>query len=92
MKSSKKMNPEKQKPERRSWIDFVLFYQTLNKRQKTVPQLARKLNIAVSTLYRKINGESHFQLDEIAILKQELELTEEEAYRIFILGYLQQSA
>ena len=89
---SKEQKYKRKKEEKLIWVDVVLFYRTINKQNKTVPQLARNLGIGVSTLYRKINSETCFQLDEIRLLKQELELTEEEAYRIFIAGYLQQGA
>lgn len=45
--------------------------------------LARKLNIYKSSYYRKENGEIPFKLQEIIILKKELDLSMNEVEEIF---------
>ncbi len=45
--------------------------------------LAKKLNINPTTLYRKFIGESDFTLSELKVLKKVLKLSNEDVDRIF---------
>ncbi len=45
--------------------------------------IASALNINITTVYRKINGESDFTLSELRKLKEMLRLTKEDVDRIF---------
>lgn len=49
----------------------------------TYKNIAELLNINVTTLYRKLNGESDFYRNEIDIIAKYLKLTLEEVEEIF---------
>lgn len=49
----------------------------------TYKNIAGLLNINVTTLYRKLNGESDFYRNEIDIIAKHLKLTLEEVEEIF---------
>lgn len=49
----------------------------------TYKDIAELLNINVTTLYRKLNGESDFYRNEIDIIAKHLKLTLEEVEEIF---------
>lgn len=49
----------------------------------TYKNIAELLNINVTTLYRKLNGESDFYRNEIDIIAKHLKLTLEEVEEIF---------
>lgn len=50
---------------------------------KTIKNIAELLNINVTTLYRKLNGESDFYRSEIDSIAKYLKLTLEEVEEIF---------
>lgn len=50
---------------------------------KNLKQIASMLNINNVTLWRKMNGESEFSREEIQVIKDALELTQNEAFEIF---------
>ena len=50
---------------------------------KTYETLAKSLGINLSTLYRKLSGESDFTRNEIQIVRSELGLSIEDVDRIF---------
>lgn len=45
--------------------------------------LAKHLNVNLTTIYRKINGESDFTLSELKALKKVLNLSNDDVDRIF---------
>lgn len=49
----------------------------------TKEEIAKRLNINITTLYRKFNGESDFTLSELKVLKEILGLSKEDVDRIF---------
>lgn len=55
---------------------------------KTIKNIAELLNINVTTLYRKLNGESDFYRSEIDSIAKYLKLTLEEVEEIFLLKNL----
>lgn len=50
---------------------------------KTVKDIANLLNINITTLYRKLNGESDFYRNEIDAISKDLNLSLEEIEEIF---------
>lgn len=50
---------------------------------KSVLWLANKLSISKASLYNKLNGKTRFTLDEVRIITDVLELTDEEVIDIF---------
>lgn len=50
---------------------------------KSVLWLANKLSISKASLYNKLNGKTRFTLDEVRIITDVLELTDEEVIYIF---------
>ena len=49
----------------------------------TKEEIAKRLNINITTLYRKFNGESDFTLSELKVVKEILGLSKEDVDRIF---------
>jgi hypothetical protein len=64
-------------------FDKNLFKFHVNKSNVTMESIANKIGINAATLYRKINGESDFTRGEIQIIRMLLNLTADEADRIF---------
>lgn len=53
--------------------------------------LAKSLNVNLTTIYRKINGESDFTLSELKALKRVLNLSNDDVDRIFFSEELAQT-
>lgn len=64
-------------------FDKNLFKFHVNKSNVTMEAIANKIGINATTLYRKVNGESDFTRGEIQIIRMQLNLTADEADRIF---------
>jgi hypothetical protein len=64
-------------------FDKNLFKFHVNKSNVTMESIANKIGINATTLYRKVNGESDFTRGEIQIIRMQLNLTADEADRIF---------
>lgn len=54
----------------------------------TVEEIAKKLGVNATTVYRKISGESDFTLSELKTLKRILGLSNDDVDRIFFNGEL----
>lgn len=54
----------------------------------TVEEIAKKLGVNATTVYRKISGESDFTLSELKTLKHILGLSNDDVDRIFFNGEL----
>ena len=57
----------------------------------TVEEIAKKLGVNATTVYRKISGESDFTLSELKTLKRILCLSNDDVDRIFFNGELTES-
>ena len=55
-------------------------------RGKSIPDVAKDLNLSKKTLYRKLNGESEFTRDEMSRMINYLELDKDKAFNIFLLN------
>ena len=64
-------------------LNVKKFRSVLILKGKTYKNIAELLNINVTTLYRKLNGESDFYRNEIDIIAKHLKLTLEEVEEIF---------
>ena len=64
-------------------FDRNLFNYYIARANKTKGAVASHLGINEATLYRKSTGASEFTRDEIQKLKEFLDLTDEEAMRVF---------
>ena len=60
-----------------------LFKAKLAELSKTVPEVARVIGVNETTLYRKMNGSSDFNRNEIQLIRYALDLTDEEMKNIF---------
>ena len=61
----------------------ILLKQYLDKKHFTMRQIADRLNIAPSTLSRKINNKNEFKTEEISRIQKLLNLTNKERDVIF---------
>lgn len=57
----------------------------------TKEEIAKSLDINISTVYRKINGESDFTLSELRVLKKIFGLSKDDVDRIFFSDELTQT-
>lgn len=64
-------------------MDAHLLKYHCSKNSLSLPQLASMLGMSESTLYRKISGESDFYRHEIIEIRRILNLSPEEASKIF---------
>jgi hypothetical protein len=64
-------------------LDVKKFRSALILKGETYKNIAELLNINVTTLYRKLNGESDFYRSEIDTIAKHLKLTLEEVEEIF---------
>ena len=64
-------------------FDKAKFKYFLNVNSLTMKELAERININQSTLYRKIGNNGDFSREEIGRIKKELNLSDEEAMKIF---------
>lgn len=64
-------------------LNVKKFRSVLILKGKTYKNIAELLNINVTTLYRKLNGESDFYRSEIDTIAKDLKLTLEEIEEIF---------
>ena len=74
-----------------SKLDYRIFKSKITLRDMTVAKLTEKLNeagldIAVSTVYLKLRGDSEFDRAEIKAIKEVLQLTDAEVMDIFFDG------
>ncbi len=56
----------------------------LKERKLTYADVAKALNVSVTTVNSKMNGETRFYAEEIRMLSQLLKLTDEEKIDIFL--------
>lgn len=73
-------------------VNLSLFYDKLRALDMGLNALARAAEISVASMYRKMKGETQFQLEEVKRMARVMQLTEEETYLIFIAGYLNDAA
>lgn len=64
-------------------FDKAKFKYFLDVNSLTMKELAERININQSTLYRKIGNNGDFSREEIGRIKNELNLSDEEAMEIF---------
>ena len=64
-------------------FDKAKFKYFLDVNSLTMKELAERININQSTLYRKIGNNGDFSREEIGRIKKELNLSDEEAMKIF---------
>lgn len=64
-------------------FDKKLFKIALIKKDKSMEEIAMILNIDISTLYRKVNGESDFYRYEVQAICDYLEIEQSERELIF---------
>lgn len=64
-------------------FDKAKFKYFLDMNSLTMKELAERININQTTLYRKVGNNGNFSREEIGRIKKELNLSDEEAMEIF---------